>query len=218
MSPKNYVDVTANSFNAVADCLGDYVSGSAETKREAALAVFSLTTLESGLHANAMSPTGAGGIGQFTNVAIADVNSRLKNIRAQQAKSSNPVCNQVLMKVLNEPMTASSAKTCDRLALSKNNPLKNMIYTFAYQGSQRKYLEETALKSRIFSGVLSADLPASERVTLASMVTIWSHNTGPGGMKVPLTAMMTEYLQARKSVKTAADVDQFLLEIFKWLW
>lgn len=210
---KNYVDLTANSFNAVAECLGDYVSGNPDTKKEAALAVFSLATLESGLHTNAMSPTGAGGIGQLTQPAIADVNSRLKVIRDHLAKSNNPLCNRVLQDVMKTPMKEGRSQSCDRVGLSKDNPLKNMIYTFAYQGSQRKYLEETALKSRIFSGVISSELSASERERLGSSIAIWSHNTGPGGMKVPLTALMTEYLQARKSIKTAADVDTFLRDL-----
>ncbi len=210
---KNYVDMTTNSFNAVAECLGDYVSGNPETKKEAALAVFSLTSWESGLHVNAASPTGAGGIGQLTQPAIADVNSRLKLVRDHLAKSDNALCNRVLLNVLNQPMADGRSKSCERTALSKNNPLKNMIYTFAYQGSQRKYLEKTALSSGIFAGVLSKDLPASERERLASSVTIWSHNTGPAGMKVPLTYLMAKYLRDRKSVKTAADVDQFLRDL-----
>lgn len=210
---KNYVDMTTNSFNAVAECLGDYVSGKSENEERSCFGCFLIDLLGIGLHVNAASPTGAGGIGQLTQPAIADVNSRLKLVRDHLAKSDNALCNRVLLNVLNQPMADGRSKSCERTALSKNNPLKKHDLYFCLSRLAKKIFGKTALSSGIFAGVLSKDLPASERERLASSVTIWSHNTGPAGMKVPLTYLMAKYLRDRKSVKTAADVDQFLRDL-----
>lgn len=210
---RNYVDLTAKSFNLVADCLSDYVSGNANTKKETALALFSLTSLESGLHANAVSPTGAGGIGQLTYPAITDVNSRLKLVREHLAQSKNPLCSKTLADVLSQPMNPNLGKSCERISLSKNNPMLNIAYTFTFQASQRKYLEQTILKNARFAGVISQDLPESERERLTSSIMIWSHNTGASGMSTPLSVLMGQYLQAKKSIKTAADVDALLSDL-----
>lgn len=210
---EKYVDVTAKSFNLVADCMADLISGSPANKSETALALFSLTSWESGLHMNAVSPTGAGGIGQFTGAAIESVNQRLKGIQEHLKKSANPLCSNTLAQVMSTPMSSTGNQSCDRIAVSKDNPLKNMAYTFAFQAAQRKMIEENVLNSSVFSDVLSKDLPSNEKERLAMSLSIWSHNTGSAGMTTPLRAQMMEYLRSKKSIKNGEDVSKFLKEM-----
>lgn len=209
---QNNVELTAKSFNAVANCLGDYVSGSETTKAEAGLMIFALTAHESGLHNNSVSQTGAGGIGQMTNSAIKAVNLQLESVKAHLRASNNPQCSGALMKALETPMQASQSKSCDRLAISKDNPLKNMIYTFALQSLTRKYVDQM-VEGRTFKGLLSSDLSALEKERLLSSLGAWAHNTGTGGMAVPLRVLLSRYLQSGKKIASAKDVDQFLKDL-----
>lgn len=209
---QNNVELTAKSFNAVANCLGDYVSGSETTKAEAGLMIFALTAHESGLHNNSVSQTGAGGIGQMTGSAIKAVNLQLESLKAHLRASSNPQCSGALLKALDTPMQASKSKSCDRLAISKDNPLKNIIYTFALQALTRKYVDDQ-VEGRTFRSILSNDLSDLEKERLLSSLGAWSHNTGSGGMAVPLRVLLAKYLKAGKKIASAKDVDQFLADL-----
>jgi hypothetical protein len=210
---KDYVAVTAKSFNAVADCLGDFASGSASSKIETSLEIFSLMAHESGLHANAVSTTGAGGVGQLTQDAITEVNQFLPSIISHLNKKSDPVCSQSLSNILKTPLSGKKSQSCERIELSKDNPLKNMLYSFAYQGINRISIESKIFDSKTFENVISSQLPDSERERLITSITAWSHNTGRGVMLVPLRSQMVNYLRNKKQVSNADDVDQFLKDM-----
>lgn len=211
----NYVNMTSKSFNLAAECLGDYVAGSSQGKAQAALSVFAFMAQESGMHVNARSNTGAGGPGQMTGGAIAEVNKDLRNIRRHLAKSNNPNCSQVLTKALETPLT-TRAEACDRLSVQKDNPIKSMAYAFAYQAFIRRSLSKVVFDEDIFGSVLSPELPREQRDRLMMELSAWSHNTGPTGMTGtyrragPLIALLRHYAQNKYSVKTEEDVSQFM--------
>lgn len=207
---KNHVEITAKSFNAVSDCLGDFVSGSVETKPEASLMILFLTAHESGMQMNAVSQTGAAGIGQMTSSAIKAVNRILPQIKEHLMKSNNPVCSQVLTKSIASPMSSSRGKLCERIGINHDNPLKNIIYTFALQSVTRKYVDSVM---STFSEVLSPSLNFHEKERLYQALSGWSHNTGTGGMAVPLRVHLSQYLRSGKKISNKNDVDQFLKEL-----
>ncbi len=209
---KDHVELTAKSFNAVANCLGDFVTGSETTKAEASLMIFALTAHESGMQNNIVSQSGAGGIGQMVGGAIDAVNTQLENVKAHLRASSNPQCSGALLKALDSPMVSRRSQLCERLSISEGNPLKNIIYTFALQSLKRKHVDGI-FEGRIFSGVLSTHLSALEKERLLMSLTAWAHNTGAGGMAVPLRVLLSRYLQAGKKIATAKDVDQFLKDL-----
>lgn len=210
---ENYTQAVAKSFNSVATCLSDYVGGRNNTKDQVTTSMFSLMSLESGLHINAVSGTGAGGPGQLTYDAITGVNSNLGAVRDHLAKSQNPLCSQTLLRVLQSPMNANRLQACDRIALSDNNPLKNMLYTFAFQASQRRYIESRFFDTKTFEGLLSTSLPASERSRLMMSLSMWSHNTGAAGLSTPLRALFVRYMRQGKAIRTAQDVSQLLVDL-----
>lgn len=204
---ENYVQVTAKSFNLVADCLGDHVAGSNTGKNQAALSIFAFMAQESGMHVNARSGTGAGGPGQMTGGAVTAVNKNLTNIKNHLKNHPNSMCSTVLEKVLEKPLKPT-ANACDRRSINEDNPLKNMAYTFAYQGITRKMLENTIFDEALFGRVVSSKLPAEEKDRLMMELSSWAHNTGPAGMSYPLSFLMRHYVQNKKTVSTAEDVDQ----------
>jgi hypothetical protein len=208
---ERYVDITSKAFNLSADCLGDYVAGHEDAKGQVALSMFSLMSLESGMHVNAMSSTGPGGPGQMSGSAITAVNQELSSIQEHLAGSANPHCSNTLAKALSTPM--SPTVSCDRISIHKDNPLKSMAYAFAYQAVVRRALEKQVFSSGVFRGVLSPNLPAFEKERLLMEVSAWSHNTGPAGMLNPLRGLLILYMQNSKMIESASDVDQLLKDL-----
>lgn len=209
---ENYVELVSKSFNAVANCLGDFVSGSKTTKSEASLMLFSLLSLESGLNTNAVSPTGAAGPGQMTSSAITAVNKFLPNVRDFLSQSENPQCSEVLAKVIDTPMNSSRSRSCDRISLHKENPLKNLIYTFALQSLTRKFVNEE-FERRTYANLLDSNLSSLEKERLLSSLAAWSHNTGVAGMIIPLRVLLSKYVRSGQKISTASDVTKFLKEL-----
>lgn len=208
-----YTDFVSKSFNAAAECLTGYVTGSEKSmnKKISTMAIFSMLNVESGLHINALSPTGAGGPGQFTQPAINDVNSNMPGVLSYLQSSSNPLCNDTLVKALQPPMSSSASKSCERINLSDNNPLKNFLYTFAYQAIAHKKFAGLFMGPP-YSDII-AGLPAGEQERFISGIATWSHNTGPAGMEHPLRGLLRTYLQSGKVLKTADDAGEFMKEL-----
>jgi hypothetical protein len=170
---------------------------------------------ESGMHMNVISPSGAAGAGQLTNDAIIDVNQHMKGIRKNLESSNNPDCSQVLSKAFIKPM--KSGGICDRIGVYQDNPLRNMAYSFAYQKIVHDSLSVAFFENAAFSDIFKS-LPAEESARLKYALVSWGHNTGPAGLKTPLAALLRDYVRKDKTVRTKADVDQFLsdLAVFNW--
>jgi hypothetical protein len=209
---ENYVNLTAKSFNLVADCMGDYVAGSATGKNQAALSIFAFMAQESGMHVNARSQTGAGGPGQMTGGAIEAVNKNLRNIKNHLNQNSNPLCQSVLGKVLEKPLT-TQADACDRRALNQDNPMKNIAYAFAYQEISRRILTDRLFDDSLFGRVLSEQLPAEEKDRLMMELSAWAHNTGPAGMERPLSFLLRYYVGRNIKVANRADIDKLFVDL-----
>ncbi len=236
---EDYLNITSKAFNLVADCMGDYVvggfddnddsnnnTGSAamnaiqarllQKKQQAALSVFAFMAQESGMHANAQSATGAGGPGQMTGPAIEAVNEDLRNIRNHLEMKNNPKCSQVLNNALKRPLSMTGA-ACDRK--NPENVIKSMAYAFGYQAVVRRYFEATVFghfknqrkgNGALFDNVLDENLPPAERDRMMMEISAWAHNTGPGGLKRPMVALLTRYKANRQKLRTAEDIDEFL--------
>lgn len=212
---ENYVNTTAKSFNAVSDCLAGYVADSSdpEIKRVTALSIFTMINVESGFHVNALSPTGAGGPGQFTQPAIDTVNQNMQDLKEYLAKSDNPLCNNTLAKVLNHPMDGRPSKSCERINLSDNNPLRNMMYIFAYQASLRRGLNGL-FDNPAYQDVISSLSPKLREAFLSGLMT-WSHNTGPAGMETPLRHLLRASVQQKVHLSSKEDVASFMTTLAK---
>ena len=207
---KNYTNITAKSFNLAADCFGSLNGNSEVSKRQLALSVFSLMAQESGMHLNVSSPTGAGGPGQLTAPAIAEVNKNLKGLKNQLSQASNPMCKQVLVSALEQQM--DSKKTCDRIGIAKENPLKNIAYSFAYQNLIAKSLTAAYLDSKTYKN-LTSSLSEEESARLKFSLAGWGHNTGPGGLQSALRGLLRDYVRGNKSLHSKQDVDQLLSDL-----
>lgn len=231
----DYLNVTSKAFNLSADCLGDYVVGYPvgsfgpfkdgataskavegrniiiSAKQQAALSIFSFMAQESGMHINAQSYRGAGGPGQMTQGAVADVNNDLKNIRTHlMSRSDNPSCAKVLLPALQKPFMAQG-QSCDRK--DAKNILQSMAYTFAYQAFIRRTLEDTVFDKNVFGRLLSKELSVQEKDRFMMELSAWAHNTGAGGMTKPLAALMTRYTREGRKIKNSDEVDRFLKEL-----
>jgi len=212
---EDYVNVTTQSFNAVASCLSGYVSGSSdpEINRITALSIFTMINTESGFHVNALSPTGAGGPGQFTQPAIDGVNKNMEDLREYLAKSNNSLCKNTLMKALEPPMNGRPSQSCERINLNDNNPLRNFIYTFAYQAGNRRYLNGI-FENPAYQNVIAGFSPKYREAFLSGLMT-WSHNTGSAGMETPLRKLLRTAVQQNWHLSSKDDLAKFMTALSK---
>lgn len=208
---ESYFNVINNSFSLVGQCLKGFLSNNSAQADQDILSIFSLINIESGFHLNAVSGTGAGGIGQFTSGAIDDFNeNQLPNVRKQLSESSNPRCQQMSDEILNgdTPMRASSSLSCNRVSMKNGNPLLNMIYTFGYFKQTKSYLQKGLLNNHRYKHYFST-LPAPEKLKLERALAVWAHNTGAAGVVAPAaTLLLKEYSDSK-----VVDVDEFIEQL-----
>ena len=103
-------------------------------------------------------------------------------------------------------MKASSGEACGRVALKDGNPIKNMVYTYAYLKVNKNYLESLIFKkyARKFAG-----LPPEEINKIKRAMMVWAHNTGIGGAATPLSSLLNgPYLK-----KTVTSADTFIKQM-----
>lgn len=212
---EDYVDMTAKSFNSVATCMSPLLAGSAnrQDQKNAAYSVFSLMTQESGLHVNASSSTGAGGASQLTYPAIADVNKNIKTFSDELKSSSNRLCNKLGSMLDTSPMPTGKdsaiTRTCSRVSLYQDQPVKNMVYGFAFQ-----HLVKSTLEAQIFNrfpGIFSS-LSAGKLDELKLKLAMWAHNTGSADMINPVERVITNMLR-KKQTLTDDSVNAFLQNV-----
>jgi len=204
---EDYFKLMSNSFDVVSHCMKDalHPNGSLEEQKQDVLSVYSLINIESGFHLNAFSPTGAAGVGQFTGDAIQYVNANvIPNMKKNLANSQNPVCRSLNSEILSDPMSAARKETCDRLSISEGNPLKNIVYTYAYLATTKSEIESTLFGDPRYNAKFN--LPESDKQQIVRALAIWSHNTGLAGILTPTrTLLNNEYRQNK-----VTDPDAFL--------
>lgn len=207
---ENYFTLINNSFDLVSRCMAPALAGNAADQQSDIRAVYAMLNVESGHHFNIMSPTGAGGSGQFTQSAIADVNKNsLPRVR-QLLESQGGDCARLSKEILKggTPMRAQASMSCDRVSLAKGNPLLNLVYTYALVTGAKRDLKNDLFEDRRF-GRFFKDLSTSDQNRLRTELTVWSHNTGMGGLRTPLNAL----LNTKYRGKTVQNVDRFLAEL-----
>jgi hypothetical protein len=189
---ERYTSLIRNSFDTIGDCLGDYLAGSQENAKAGMVNMFGLMSIESGMHINAKSAEiwkdgkivagGAGGSGQLTGGAIKSINqNELQLMRQHLEQKSAPEC-KTLLKVLAEPMPDSLGKSCSRISIGSDNPLKNMMYTVAYQKQARVIIRKLGLENRAAKRAL-AKFSDKEKNQLEAELDLWAHNSGDGALR-----------------------------------
>lgn len=213
---QNYFKMINNSFELVSSCMKDFIAPNAneETQKLDVRAVYALINIESGFHVNAMSGTGAGGIGQFTKPAIQDVNSNeLHDVRVSLEGNPNPLCSRLSMELLDtmEPIRPGSAQSCDRISLKNGNPMKNMIYTYAYLKGVKKDMNSMLFENKNYKKKFRMSEYDLNKVKRALMV--WSHNTGPAGTWTPAKTLLNTFYRG----KTVTNADQFIQQMQQYM-
>lgn len=220
---ERYVNTVKNSFDLATECLKDYLTPkdkfqnvSDQTfkgiQQRNALAVFSLLTVESGMHINAMSPTGAGGLGQLTGDGLSAVaRIQIPQMKAFLTRPESSVQCKNLSRVYLQPSVlprVSYSYNCDRISLTRGQPLVGLIYSYGHI----KQSEEDMLRFLNNSDrrqMKKFNLNESEMDKLITALALWSHNTGSMGLIHPMTYLLNNKYSKRK----VTNVDQFLAEL-----
>lgn len=202
---KNYFQTIEHSLNLVSSCMVGYLNptGNVSEQRKDLREILGMLTQESGLHLNAVSSTGSGGLGQLTQDAIQDVNDNMKDLKSYLKSNRNLSCADLSEKILKSEKPMQKNRSCDRFSIEKGNPFLNLIYTFAYQKNVRVALNSLMFRSERHA-FRFASMPAAEREKLIRATSIWAHNTGSGGMMVPMNAILNQS-GPRKIFKTAKE-------------
>jgi hypothetical protein len=202
------VKIVQNAFTLSVDCMATYINGAADDPavlRETFRSTLALVNLESGFHTNAVSSTGAGGLGQITSGAIDWVNRHMwSEMQNHIRNSSNPSCRQ-LQGVNMRPISSRSRASCDRMSLEDGNPLTNMFYTLGHIKMVRKDVE-TTLNRKLRESRLQLDPAFREK--LVGALANWGHNTGAYGLTRPLSALLET--DAGVAALRSGNLEQFL--------
>ncbi len=194
-SSPNELSLMQASYSAVVDCLSQYMTGSDEPMPKHVLSedIFSLISWESGFNMNAVSSTGAGGIGEFTQGAVQQLNKGVWQGMIKQISDSPKRSCQAIIKMNPKPYNGSRANRCEMISPSKGNPLENLLYTFAYQKDTRIQVQSAidSLSSQN-PGKIAYDKTSDYfKQRLIAEISIWGHNAGPAGIRVPLKSLMS---------------------------
>ncbi len=213
---ENYFKLINNSFDLVSTCMKDFIASgeSDDMKKLDVRAVYALVNVESGFHMNAVSGTGAGGIGQFTSAAIKDVNmNELSDVRHSLESNDNAICGRMSMEFLDsmQPIRDAASKSCERISLKNGNPVKNMLYTFAYMRGVKKDMDRAIFKDKNFSKKFKLSEYDLAKVKRAMMV--WSHNTGSAGTLTPTKALLRTLYRN----KPVTNADQFINQLQQYM-
>ncbi len=209
----NYFRIVQNSFDLVSSCMMSQISPGDETEEQKkdVRAAYAMINIESGFHINAMSGTGAGGIGQFTGSAITDVNqNEISDVRFKLEDSSNPLCVKMSHEMLDSmtPIRAEARNSCDRISVTRGNPMKNMIYTFAYlkgvKRSMNRLVFDNKNYSQKFSKLSKTDLNKIKRALM-----VWAHNSGNSGVWTPAKALLNSVYRN----KPVTNPEEFINEM-----
>lgn len=207
---EKYFALVNNSFDLVSRCMAPALSSDRAAQQKDIRSIYAMLNVESGQHVNVVSPTGAAGVGQFTYDAIASVNRNdLPRVR-RLLESQGGDCARLSKEILkgDTPMRPQVSRSCDRISLEKGNPLLNLVYTYAYITAAKKDLNDDLFQNRRWSKFFQG-LSENDKNRLRTELTIWSHNTGMGGLRTPLNALLNSAYRG----KSVTNVDRFLREL-----
>lgn len=195
-----------NSFELAADCMKDFLN--VPNYEDVVEELMALLTIESNFQLNAVSPTGAGGVGQLTGRggAIEDVNNKaLRDLQRYFASHSNEAC-RGLTSVVKKPM---SYARCERMSLNSDNPIKNLIFSFAYRKISHGYLKH-GLESKVLRSKFATEELYNKFVQSAIS---HSHNTGAGGYSSKAKTALN--FMPAGSIKTESDLQIAYTAVFR---
>lgn len=207
-----YIDLTVNSFELASECLSPYLNGQSDEKsiEKQKGALFTLLNHESGFHINAVSPTGAAGIGQFITDGIDWVNKFGWNeVQEYIGGSDRQSCKKIADMKLNK-MSSSVANSCERISLSKQQPLSGLVYTFVHKKMIRKQLEKV-MNANSYGQKSLSSLSSENKEILLRELSNWGHNTGSNGITRPFEIFASS--NRGRTLLAAGDVKKFLAEL-----
>lgn len=209
---ESYVKLVSNSFDMVSRCMKDYMSpgASADIQKRDIMAAYAMLNHESSMHVNAVSSTLAGGVGQFTEPAIDEVNRSLSTLRGYLDSHNSNQCADLSKEFLagTPPMESGARKACGRISIEQGNPVKNMIYSFAALRNAGQYLSKYVLEDDVYSQYFA--LSASDKAELKRSLMTWSHNTGLAGLTGPMYSLLKNQYSKSKKV---TNVQTFLAQL-----
>lgn len=206
---ENYFSMVSNSFDLVMRCLAPQLGPTQADQKRDIRQIFGMFTVESGMHLNAVSGTGAAGFGQLTQSAIESINSQELSSLRRSLENAGGLCARLGREALggNPPMKANRANSCERISISHGNPLKNLIYSVANVLQNKRLLQNDVFgEGRL---ARKFDLTAADRRRLQTALAVWAHNSGIGGLKTPLAALLNSKYKNRK----VTDVNRFIEEM-----
>ncbi len=199
-----YIRLGANSFNALARCLRGYLEPDAGKQEAAIVSIFKSLAKESGFHINARSYRGAGGVGQITDNAIADVNNgELSRLRNHLRQSSSPTCKgfDAFLNDYPQPLIKSDGDTCGRSAIENGNPISNLMYAFAYNKILRNQVKGALQSNSYLQSVVRA-LPQGQQSAALETLTLHAYNAGYAGTMAGVSVL-------NSNSTTVRNIDQF---------
>lgn len=196
---ETYVDLTTRAFNLVSSC-------TQLSRREA----YGLFLQESGLHMNALSHTGAGGIGQLTQVAILGVQQvdaseivtpEVKNVstRVKNEIQSNPGCAPLREFEKLTLKESEAARRCEVLSFPRS-PLYPMVLSMKHYQYGKAHL-----RAIISTLDLKKRFGEAKNAELETELAQYAYNTGVSG----IASSFLVYARTA-TAKRAKSVDAFM--------
>lgn len=209
-----YIDLTVNSFELATDCLSGYLNGRNDEHSisEQKGALFTLLNHESGFHINAVSYSGAAGIGQFITGGVKWVNEDKEGWKTAESYingSDRASCKKIADMKLTR-ISQNLANGCERISLTKQQPLSGLVYTFVHKRMVRKQLEKIMNASTYGQKSLS-NLSVDDKEYLLRELSNWGHNTGSYGITKPFELFAAS--QKGRALLAAGNVKQFVKEL-----
>jgi cell division septum initiation protein DivIVA len=164
--------------------------------------LFPLFDIESGFHPTAISSTNAGGVGQFTQGAIQDMNSRRPRYYKQMTSSTESSC-QRLSSIIASKMADRPSQRCD-VMVPPERTIQNMIYTAMYYLENRKRVRRYIQEAREDHSEFASDPEAYRE--LVDLLTVLSHNTGAGNVHVLLEGFARSFPHRMTAEETKVEL------------
>ncbi|KYG67925.1 hypothetical protein AZI87_01225 [Bdellovibrio bacteriovorus] len=179
---EDYVNLVYNSLIDVADCLD-----------VPAKFIAPKLSNESGLHVNAFGLVNDGGIGQFTDQALVDVQQNYPNFKGRITNSEKESCKR-LMKIPGavpknaEDIKADDANRCHAIS-SPPNPLRSLVYYGIFYHATKRNANNAFARSKDnkdpnFKGaeqlMKDAGIDSFDKETIKEMLFVMAYNSGPG--------------------------------------
>lgn len=207
---ENYVNLVYNSLIDVADCLD-----------VPAKFIAPKLSNESGLHVNAFGLVNDGGIGQFTDQALADVAQNFDNFKGRINNSSKESCKRLrsipgAVPAKAKDILSEDSQRCHAIS-TPPNPLRSMVYYGIFYHSTKRnsngaWNRSTDSKNPDFKGVeqlmKDAGIDGFDKESIKEMIFVMAYNSGPGRPPVFLREWLKYRIETlRKYPITKADFD-----------